>query len=54
MQAMIRLAEAGWARRRDGNEIRGDRKLTDAVNAAMDLLDRGKTRLIRQHNEEDN
>ena len=42
---LIDLIEAGWERRNQGNEIRGDSKLTAAVNEAMDLLDSGDVRV---------
>ena len=45
MQPLIDLIEAGWERRNQGNEIRGDAELTAAVNAAMDLLDSGEVRV---------
>ena len=45
MQALIDLIEAGFDRRSQGNEIRGDAELTVAVNDAMDLLDRGELRV---------
>lgn len=45
MRPIIKIVEDGWQRRSEGCEIRGDTELTDAVNAAMDLLDRGEVRV---------
>jgi 2,3,4,5-tetrahydropyridine-2-carboxylate N-succinyltransferase len=45
MQALIDLIEAGWERRGQGDEIRGDDGLSAAVNEAMDLLDSGEVRV---------
>ena len=50
MQPLIDLIEAGWERRNQGNDIRGDAELTAAVNAAMDLLDSGEVRVAEKSN----
>ena len=48
MQQLIDLIEAGWEQRKQGNEIRGDIELTNAVHAAMDLLDSGEARVAEK------
>ncbi len=48
MQPLIDLIEAGFERRNQGNEIRGDGELTAAVNEALDLLDRGEVRVAEK------
>ena len=48
MQPLIELINAGWERRKQGNEIRGDIELTRAVNEAMDLLDSGEVRVAEK------
>ena len=50
MQPLIDLIEAGFERRNQGNEIRGDGELTAAVNEALDLLDRGEVRVAEKSN----
>ena len=50
MQRLIELIEAGWDRRDQGNEIRGDTELYTAVNEAMDLLDSGEVRVAEKSN----
>jgi len=47
---LIDLIEAGFERRNQGNEIRGDGELTAAVNEALDLLDRGEVRVAEKSN----
>jgi len=48
MQPLIDLIEAGFEKRNQGNEIRGDIELTAAVNKALDLLDRGEVRVAEK------
>ncbi len=45
---LIDLIEAGFERRNQGNEIRGDSELIAAVNEALDLLDRGEVRVAEK------
>ena len=45
---LIDLIEAGFERRNQGNEIRGDGELIAAVNEALDLLDRGEVRVAEK------
>jgi 2,3,4,5-tetrahydropyridine-2-carboxylate N-succinyltransferase len=45
MQQLIDMIESGWERRQQGKEIRGDKKLTAAVNEVMELLDSGTVRV---------
>lgn len=45
VQPLIELIEAGWERRQEKQEIRGDKQLAGAVNEALDLLDSGKARV---------
>lgn len=45
MQRLIDVIDAGWERRLDGQKIRQDRELTEAVNEAMELLDAGTVRV---------
>ena len=47
---LIDLIEAGFERRNQGNEIRGDGELIAAVNEALDLLDRGEVRVAEKSN----
>ena len=47
-EPLIDLIEAGFERRNQGNEIRGDSELTAAVNEALDLLDRGEVRVAEK------
>ncbi len=47
---LIDLIEAGFERRNQGNEIRGDGELTAAVNEALELLDRGEVRVAEKSN----
>ena len=47
-EQLIDLIEAGFERRNQGNEIRGDGELTAAVNEALDLLDRGEVRVAEK------
>ena len=49
-EPLIDLIEAGFERRNQGNEIRGDGELTAAVNEALDLLDRGEVRVAEKSN----
>lgn len=49
-EPLIDLIEAGFERRKQGNEIRGDGELTAAVNEALDLLDRGEVRVAEKSN----
>lgn len=48
MQALIDAIDAGWERRLQGNAIRGDEKLTAAVNEAVELLDSGAVRVAEK------
>jgi len=48
MQALIDTIDAGFERRTRGEGIRGDEKLTTAVNMAMDLLDSGEVRVAEK------
>jgi 2,3,4,5-tetrahydropyridine-2-carboxylate N-succinyltransferase len=45
MQKLIDSINAGWERRSQGDEIRGDSELTAAVNEAIQLLDSGEVRV---------
>ncbi len=47
-EPLIDLIEAGFERRNQGNEIRGDGELIAAVNEALDLLDRGEVRVAEK------
>ena len=47
-EPLIDLIEAGFERRNQGNEIRGDSELIAAVNEALDLLDRGEVRVAEK------
>jgi 2,3,4,5-tetrahydropyridine-2-carboxylate N-succinyltransferase len=48
MQSLIEQIDAGWERRQQGKEIRSDKKLTAAVNEAMELLDSGEARVAEK------
>lgn len=48
MQPLIDQIDAGWEKRQQGKEIRGDDKLTAAVNEAMELLDSGTVRVAEK------
>ena len=45
MKNLIDSIDAGWERRSQGDEIRGDGELTAAVNETMQLLDSGEVRV---------
>ncbi len=48
MQSLITQIDSGWERRLAGHAIRGDDKLTSAVNEALELLDSGTVRVAEK------
>jgi len=48
MQELINTVEAGWARKDDGEVIRGDADLIAAVQNALELLDSGTVRMAEK------
>lgn len=50
MHELIDIIEAGWQRKDEGKQIRGDRELIKAVHSAIKMLDSGVERVAIRNN----